>query len=190
MTSEQQLGGRIARPSEQRSRRGPTRRGRSLARPTDRRQAVGALGERIAARWLRARGWTVLVERFRSGHRDLDLVVRQGSLVAFVEVKTRCGATFGDPAESVHWRKQRELVRSAQVWIDRHGTADQAYRFDVVGVLLLSAAARTGEEVGGSARVRGVAPTSSASPRGGPVAGAWRVLVRHVPDAFQVPVHA
>ena len=43
---------------------------------------------------------------------------------------------FGDPVEAVHHRKQRELVKSAHVWIDRHGRAEESYRFDVVGVLL------------------------------------------------------
>jgi putative endonuclease len=74
-----------------------------------------------------------------------------------VEVKARRGTGFGDPLEAVTWRKRRELVRSAQVWIARFGTPGEAYRFDLIGVLLL----------------------------GGP--GAWRVLVRHVPDAFRVP---
>jgi putative endonuclease len=53
-----------------------------------------------------------------------------------VEVKARSGSTFGDPVEAVHWRKQRELRRSALVWIDRHGRTGEEYRFDVVGVLL------------------------------------------------------
>ena len=102
--------------------------------PADPRQALGALGERVAERWLRARGWDVVTRRFRSGHRDLDLVVRRPGLVAFVEVKTRRGPAFGGPLEAVHWRKRRELVRSAQVWMTRHGSPNTAYRFDVVGV--------------------------------------------------------
>ena len=101
----------------------------------DPRHAFGALGERIAERWLRARGWTVLARRVRSGHRDLDLVVRLGRQVAFVEVKARRDRRFGDPAAAVGWRKRRELTRSAQVWIDRCGRAGDAYRFDVVAVL-------------------------------------------------------
>jgi putative endonuclease len=36
----------------------------------------------------------------------------------------------------VDWRKQRELARSAAVWIDRHGRPDDSYRFDVIGVLM------------------------------------------------------
>ncbi len=100
------------------------------------RQAFGELGERIAERWLRERGWRVMQRRFRSGHRDIDLVVEREGLVAFVEVKARHGNQFGDPVEAVDWRKQRELGRSALVWISRHGRRHEAYRFDVVGVLV------------------------------------------------------
>lgn len=100
------------------------------------RQELGLLGERHAERWLVARGWRVLARRFRSGHRDLDLVVERSGTVAFVEVKARRSRRWGHPVEAVDWRKQRELVRSAQVWIARHGRAGTAYRFDVIGVLV------------------------------------------------------
>jgi len=99
-------------------------------------QRLGRLGERLAERWLCQRGWRVLQRRFRSGHRDIDLVVERDGTVAFVEVKTRRGARFGDPVEAVDWRKQRELTRSARVWLDRFGMADQMFRFDVIGVLI------------------------------------------------------
>lgn len=78
----------------------------------------------------------MLQRRFRSGHRDIDLVMEREGLVAFVEVKARRGSGFGHPIEAVNWRKQKELTRSAQVWIDRHGRPEEAYRFDVVGVLM------------------------------------------------------
>jgi putative endonuclease len=124
----------------------------------DPRQALGALGERVAARWFVAAGYTVLARRFRSGHRDLDLVVARGGVVAFVEVKTRRGAAFGGPLAAVHWRKRRELVRSARVWVARCGRPGVAYRFDVFGVLV-----------------------------GRSETGCGRVRVQHVADAFQVP---
>ena len=99
-------------------------------------QELGALGERIAERWLRRRGWRVLARRFRSGHRDLDLVVTRDGVVAFVEVKARRGRAFGDPLAALHWRKRRELARSALVWLDRHGRPGLACRFDAVAVLV------------------------------------------------------
>ena len=109
---------------------------------TDARQGTGVLGERVAARWLLRHGWTIVAHRYRSGHRDLDLVARRGADVAFVEVKARRGLGFGDPVEAVGWRKRRELVRSAWVWIDRCGRPGEAYRFDVIGVLLTRSGAR------------------------------------------------
>ena len=53
-----------------------------------------------------------------------------------MEVKARRGTAFGQPVEAVNWRKQRELARSAAVWIDRHGRPNESYRFDVIGVLV------------------------------------------------------
>jgi putative endonuclease len=59
-----------------------------------------------------------------------------------VEVKTRRGKDFGHPVDAVNWRKQRELSRSAAVWIARYGTEKQTFRFDVVGVLMSEIGAR------------------------------------------------
>lgn len=69
-------------------------------------------------------------------------MVERDGLVAFVEVKARMGDRFGDPVEAVNWRKQKELGRSAQVWIDRHGRQLEAYRFDVIGVLVAGSRVR------------------------------------------------
>ena len=99
-------------------------------------QRFGEIGERIAARWLTRKGWRIVYRRFKNGRRDIDLVAQRDELVAFVEVKARKGCEFGDPVEAVNHRKQRELAKSAHVWIDRHGRTDEAYRFDVVGVLV------------------------------------------------------
>jgi putative endonuclease len=99
-------------------------------------QLLGHRGERIAEQWLARKGWRVLQRRFRDGHRDIDLIAERNGTVAFVEVKARSGDLFGGPVAAVGWRKQREVARSARVWISRHGRPGEAYRFDVIGVLL------------------------------------------------------
>jgi putative endonuclease len=105
------------------------------------RQLLGEKGERIAESWLARRGWTLVERRFRSGHRDIDLVVERNSgpggprIVAFVEVKTRASSSFGGPLGAVDWRKQRELVRAARDWMSRFHRQGDVYRFDVVGVV-------------------------------------------------------
>lgn len=115
---------------------GPPAEAPRMGRMTAARQAFGELGERIAARWLAGKGWRVVQRRFRNGHRDIDLVVERAGTIAFVEVKARRGERYGDPVEAVNWRKQKELGRSARVWIARFGRPGTAYRFDVVGVLV------------------------------------------------------
>jgi putative endonuclease len=97
---------------------------------------LGALGECIAARWAQRRGWQVVARRFQVGHRDLDLVIRRGSRIVFVEVKTRRSAAFGGPVGAVDARKRRHLSHAATIWIDRHGEPGFEYRFDVIGVLV------------------------------------------------------
>lgn len=104
------------------------------------RQLLGERGERIAERFLVEKGGRILARRFRSGHRDIDLVAEWVSrngverMVAFVEVKTRVSPDYGGPLGAVHWRKQRELVKAARDWMGRFHRSGDAYRFDVVGV--------------------------------------------------------
>jgi putative endonuclease len=102
------------------------------------RQQLGQRGERIAEEFLTRRGWRVLDRRFRSGHRDIDLVMERacdsGRVVAFVEVKTRVSHGFGGPLGAVHWRKQREMGRAARDWLAKRQHSADVYRFDVVGI--------------------------------------------------------
>ncbi len=104
------------------------------------RQVLGERGERVAERWLVGKGWRIMDRRFRSGHRDIDLIAElgrdgHGRVVAFVEVKTRASPAYGGPLGAVHWRKQREMAKAARDWIGRFHRPGDAYRFDVVAVV-------------------------------------------------------
>ncbi len=101
-------------------------------------QVLGERGERLAEQWLVRSGWRIISRRFRSGHRDIDLVAERvgddGRTIAFVEVKTRVSGTFGGPLGAVHWRKQREIARAARDWMGRFRRHGENYRFDVIAV--------------------------------------------------------
>jgi putative endonuclease len=94
-------------------------------------------GQRIesaAADYLRRQG-LVLVERnyyCRSG--ELDLVMRQGDELVFVEVRYRKHARFGGAAASVDRRKQQKLLRAAQHYLQQRQAGNRPCRFDVVAV--------------------------------------------------------
>lgn len=101
---------------------------------TDPRHRCGYAGERLAIQHLLRAGWRIEAHRFRLGRHDLDLVARQGPLVAFIEVKTRRSRRFGAPAESVGWQKRAVLSRLAEVWRQRFGLPTDRYRFDVISI--------------------------------------------------------
>src|SRR2546428_4192724 len=81
---------------------------------TDERHKRGLAGEQQAIQYLLSRGWHIVAHRFRVGHTDIDLIVRQGSLVAFVEVKARRGDAFGSPLEAVTGAKRRGVVKAGR----------------------------------------------------------------------------
>jgi putative endonuclease len=95
----------------------------------------GRFCEDLACTALVRDGWRVLHRNFRLGHKEIDLIVRRGATVAFVEVKGRSGPAFGHPLEAVTASKRREIERVALHWIRWHGRAGEAYRFDAIAVI-------------------------------------------------------
>ena len=102
---------------------------------TDPRHVRGFRGERLVLRWFTSAGWRIEAHRFRAGRHDIDLVVRQDDLVAFVEVKTRSSRSRGAPEAAVGWRKRRAQAWAATVWLARFGRPGDRCRFDVVTVV-------------------------------------------------------
>ena len=70
-------------------------------------------GERQAARHYRLRGWRVLDANVRVGRNELDLVVRRGRRLVFVEVKEKRGTGYGSPLEMVDAEKLRRVRLAA-----------------------------------------------------------------------------
>ena len=99
--------------------------------------ALGRWGEELAAEHLTAAGMQVLARNWRCAEGELDLVARDvDGTVVFVEVKTRGGIGFGEPAEAVGPVKARRLRTLACRWLLEHrppGTCE--LRFDVVGIV-------------------------------------------------------
>jgi putative endonuclease len=86
-------------------------------------------------RWYRLRGWKILAENVWAGGNELDLIVRRGRTLRFVEVKEKRGTGFGDPLEMVTAEKQRRLRRAAESWLGaRPELARLAVGFDVIAV--------------------------------------------------------
>lgn len=102
----------------------------------ERNRSVGEYGERLAARHL-VDGGMVLVDRnWRCVAGEIDLVLQEGDILVFCEVKTRSSAAYGHPLEAVGRDKAARLRRLAAIWLDAHDVHARGLRIDVVGVLL------------------------------------------------------
>ena len=95
---------------------------------------LGRKGERIACRRLLREGFDILVRRWRGRQGELDIVAFEGDLLAFLEVKTRATAQYGEPWEFVDPRKQLILQRTADEFIAEYDLGQYVYRFDIVSV--------------------------------------------------------
>ena len=94
---------------------------------------LGAAGERRAAWYYRLRGWRVVARNVRSRGGEIDLIVRRGRMLAFVEVKTRQSLTAGAGYDAVDVRKQQQLVDLASVWLARHPHPGEV-RYDILSL--------------------------------------------------------
>ncbi len=97
-------------------------------------QVFGRAAEEFAARQLESRGCRVLAERYRCRQGEIDLIVRDGDVVAFVEVKARHRSDFGDPEHAVDGRKQRKIIATARDFLRQENARGCVCRFDVVSV--------------------------------------------------------
>ena len=96
------------------------------------RNELGVEGERRAADHLAARGYRIVGRNVRAGGVEMDLIVRRGRLVVFVEVKTRRAGGPGSGEDAVDARKQLRLVRGAAAWIHEQPRPTHRARFDVI----------------------------------------------------------
>ena len=93
-------------------------------------EAAGRRGERLAGWWLRLKGWRILDRRVRTPAGEVDLVARRGSLIAFVEVKTR--ATAAELDWAIDQRRLARVAAAAEVLMPRYAASGDDIRVDVI----------------------------------------------------------
>ncbi|WP_294748057.1 YraN family protein [uncultured Prevotella sp.] len=96
---------------------------------------LGKWGEDCAADYLQRKGYTIVERDWKSGHRDIDIIaVDENRTVVFVEVKTRRNRVFGEPEESVDYRKMRNLQAAINHYV-KYRRIDNEIRFDIITVV-------------------------------------------------------
>jgi putative endonuclease len=94
----------------------------------------GALGEEIAIRTLKGKGYKIVERNHRNKLGEIDVVAEEGGCLVFVEVKKRNTGRFGEAICAVDERKKQHLVRTALLYMKMHDCFDRSVRFDVIGI--------------------------------------------------------
>ena len=95
---------------------------------------LGDWGETEARRYLETNSYVFMERNFRVPEGEIDLVMQDGDIVVFIEVKTRTSDSFGMPEESVSGAKRKRLLRAACAFLQERERIDASWRIDVVAI--------------------------------------------------------
>jgi len=98
-----------------------------VATPVDR-------GEELAAKYLEGLGYRIVARNYRTRWGEIDIIARDGPVLAFVEVRRRGSGSLAHPAETVGRRKRDRLARTAADFLGNRGWWHFVCRFDVLTV--------------------------------------------------------
>ena len=93
----------------------------------------GVLAEKLAAGWLRLKGYKILQERYKTRYGEIDLIIQKENLIVFVEVKARPSIEAG--LESITPKMQSRITQAAQYYLSQHDVAQCDLRFDLLVAL-------------------------------------------------------
>jgi putative endonuclease len=93
----------------------------------------GGAAEALACRYLEAQGLVLVTRNFRCRLGELDLVMRDGAQLVFVEVRSRSSRDYGGPIETITKTKQKRLLRAAAYYLQKTACTAPC-RFDAVGI--------------------------------------------------------
>lgn len=93
---------------------------------------TGLRAEKLAAWFLRAKGYRILARRYKTPVGEIDLIATRGKTMVFIEVKAR--GTMTRALESVQPRQAARIIRAAEYYMAVQHSQNIALRFDVIAI--------------------------------------------------------
>lgn len=100
----------------------------------DSRKEVGNKGEKLAAKFLKRKGYKIIQRNYKCKLGEIDIIAEQDRTIVFVEVKTRRTQEFGPPQNAITAAKRSQISKVALFYIREKKLVDQSCRFDVIGI--------------------------------------------------------
>ena len=91
---------------------------------------LGGQAEALAATYLKQRGLKLVTSNYQCRFGEIDLIMREGNMLVFVEVRLRTNSRFGGPGSSITSAKRQRLVHTAQHYLQQYG--EMPCRFDAI----------------------------------------------------------
>ena len=97
--------------------------------------AKGKYQEDRALDYLNNQGLSLVERNYHGRYGEIDLIMKMGKTVVFVEVRYRKSSYFGTALESVGYQKQQKIIKTAQYYLQKHQLTDKiGTRFDVIAM--------------------------------------------------------
>ena len=94
---------------------------------------IGEATETAALQFLLRHGLSLITKNYRCQYGEIDLIMRDGNTLVFIEVRYRQHVQFGGSASSITAKKQKKIMNTALHFLQHHQT-DAASRFDVIAM--------------------------------------------------------
>ncbi len=96
-------------------------------------QEIGKKGEELATQWLVKHEFTIKERNWRYSHSEVDIIAFKNNILHFVEVKTRTNYKYGNPEESINYKKFEMLQSAAIAYLEQY-PAYNKIQFDILAI--------------------------------------------------------
>lgn len=97
---------------------------------------LGALGEQLAAKYLRCNKYEIKAANFETYNGEIDIIALKNGVLCFIEVKTRQVGGIATPADAVDFHKQENIRSAASVYMNRWEPKFKEIRYDIIEVFV------------------------------------------------------
>jgi putative endonuclease len=97
-------------------------------------QKIGKLGEKLAAKFLKKKGYKIIEKNFNTRYGEIDIVATKNNCVAFIEVKTRTSRKFGYPEQAINYFKLQHFQNAVQAYLTKNDIGKKEISLDAISI--------------------------------------------------------